>query len=369
MFQRATLALAGAALLACGKDGGPPAKRTPRPFPVEVAVVQARQVEYAVTGVGSIEPFELVQVTARVAGVVESVGFREGQQVGVGQELAAIEPARYRIAVESARAATARADAAQKEARTLLERREELEKANPGLVSVEEMDTFRTRVATTAAEAAAARAALSRAELDLRDAHVRAPIAGVIQTRTVQTGTYAQPGTVLATLVRRDPLIVRFSVAEADAARVAVGAPARFQVRGEGAPHTAKIVYVAAVADERTRLIEVRAEVDDSGASNLQAGAFVDVTVPVSGHEAPVIPMVAVRPSEKGFLAYVVDGEVARERVVDLGLRTSDGMVEVRSGVQAGDKLVVRGAEALRDGAAVQVGGGGPSPGGGGDKS
>jgi membrane fusion protein (multidrug efflux system)/multidrug efflux system membrane fusion protein len=91
-------------------------------------------------------------------------------------------------------------------------------------------------------------------------------------------------------------------------------------------------------------------------------GAFADVTVPIDDVDGPVIPMTAVRPSEKGFLAYVVDGETARERVLTLGLRTADGKVEVKSGLHAGERLVVRGAEALRDGATVVVDGSPPGP-------
>jgi multidrug efflux pump subunit AcrA (membrane-fusion protein) len=68
-----------------------------------------------------------------------------------------------------------------------------------------------------------------------------------------------------------------------------------------------------------------------------------------------VIPQTAVRPSERGFLAYIVEGDVARERELTLGLRTADGRVEVRSGVKPGEKLVIRGAEALQDGARVRV--------------
>jgi membrane fusion protein, multidrug efflux system len=68
-----------------------------------------------------------------------------------------------------------------------------------------------------------------------------------------------------------------------------------------------------------------------------------------------VIPQTAVRPSERGFLAYVIEGGVAKERVLTLGMRTADGRVEVTSGVRPGESLVVRGAEALRDGAAVVV--------------
>jgi multidrug efflux system membrane fusion protein len=62
-----------------------------------------------------------------------------------------------------------------------------------------------------------------------------------------------------------------------------------------------------------------------------------------------------VRPSEKGFLAYVIQNGKARERVVTLGLRTEDGRVEVRDGLAAAESLVIRGGEALRDGASVRI--------------
>ena len=68
-----------------------------------------------------------------------------------------------------------------------------------------------------------------------------------------------------------------------------------------------------------------------------------------------MIPQTAVRPSERGFLAFVVEDGKAVERVLTLGLRTAGGLVEVRSGLAAGESLVVRGAEALRAGAAVRV--------------
>jgi len=67
---------------------------------------------------------------------------------------------------------------------------------------------------TAAAEVSQAQAALAQARLNLRDALVRAPVSGIIQTRTVQTGQYVQLGTVLATLVQRDPLLLRFQVPE-----------------------------------------------------------------------------------------------------------------------------------------------------------
>lgn len=92
-------------------------------------------------------------------------------------------------------------------------------------------------------------------------------------------------------------------------------------------------------------------------------GAFTDVTVPVGGvAQSPVIPQTAIRPSEKGFLAFVVEDGKARERVLTLRLRTTEGLVEVRSRLKPGQELVIRGAEALRDGLPVKVSAPGAEP-------
>jgi RND family efflux transporter MFP subunit len=134
---------------------------------------------------------------------------------------------------------------------------------------------------------------------------------------------------------------------------------ARFSVRENARQYSAELTHVAAAADSTSRMVPVTARVDDRDRAELRPGSFAQVTVPVgSTVEAPVIPQVAVRPSERGFLAFVVEGDVARERELQLGLSTEDGRVEVRSGVKRGERLVVRGAEALRDGAKVRVTGG-----------
>ena len=333
-----------------GRGGGP------LEFPVEVAPVESRSVEYTVSAVGSVEAFERVEITSRIPGAVERVHFSEGNVVGPGSLLVEIEPERYRIAVRSARAALEKAQAAEAEAIAGLKRREMVNAQNPALVKEEDLDTWRTRVSTARAEVAQARSGLGLAELNLREAFVRAPAAGVIQTRNIQTGQYVQPGATLATLVRREPLLLRFQVAEQDAARIRPGMRTRFTVRENTHQYTALLTHVAASADSTSRMVAVTAQVDDPKRADLRPGSFAQVTVPVgSTVESPVIPQVAVRPSERGFLAFVVEGDVAREREVQLGLSTTDGRVEVRSGAKLGEKLVIRGAEALRDGAKVRV--------------
>jgi multidrug efflux system membrane fusion protein len=363
-FARRSLAGAAAAavlvLAACSKKaelgGGGGRGGGDLEFPVEVARVEARSVEYTVSAVGSVEAFERIEITSRIPGAVERVHFSEGNVVGPGSLLVEIEPERYRIAVRSARATLEKAQASEAEAMTGLKRREMVNAQNPALVKEEDLDAWRTRVSTARAEVAQARSSVGLAELNLREAFVRAPAAGVIQTRNIQTGQYVQPGATLATLVRREPLLLRFQVPEQDAARIRPGMKARFNVRESSRQYSAELTHVAAAADSTSRMVAVTARVDDPARGELRPGSFAQVTVPVgSTVEAPVIPQVAIRPSERGFLAFVVEGDVAREREVQLGLSTADGRVEVKSGVKVGEKLVVRGAEALRDGAKVRV--------------
>ena len=349
------------------KSQAKPAARRAVQFPVDVQPVEARAVEYTVRALGTIDVNERVQITARVAGVVDAVKFREGDSVKAGQTLVAIDAARFALAERQARAAVERSKIAIAEAEAGLARREAADKSNPGLIPGEELETWKTKVATARADLSERAVARDRAALDQRDANVRAPIAGEIESRTVETGAYVQPGTVLATMIRREPMVVRFDVPEAESGALTKGRPARFTVEGSDHAFTAVIQHVGAVADPSSRMVKVTAEIDDPERARLRAGGFAQVAVPVGESKlAPVIPETAIRPSERGFLAYVIEGDVAHERVLEIGLRTADGLVEVRKGLTPGEQLVVRGAEALREGAAVKIGGTKPgaAPGG-----
>jgi len=363
--NRKLIVIAAAALIvsagACKKEGsGSPAAAGGRgrvQFPVDVEQVPVRSLVYTVSAVGSIEAFEKVQVTARVSGAVDRVLFAEGEYAKAGQTLVEIETERYRLAVESAQASYEKAEASKADAEAGLKRRETVTTQNPGLIPGEEVETWRTKVLTAASDVAEKRSALNQAKLNLRDAFVKAPISGVIQTRTVQTGQFVQTGTVLATLVRRDPLLLRFRVPERDAARIKPGQEAHFRVREDSREFTAKVVHVAESADDTSRLVDITANIDDPSDRTLRPGSFAEISVPVaSASEAPVIPVSAVRPSERGFLAYVVEGDKAVERILTLGMRSADGRVEVLSGLRGGESLVIRGSEALSNGATVRIG-------------
>jgi multidrug efflux system membrane fusion protein len=356
-WRLAFLAVSAGLVLGCARPTTPTKeKESGRPkeivFPVEVKPVELRSVEYSVSGIGAVEAFENVQITARVAGVLERMHFKEGDTVKEGALLAEVEPQRYQLAVASTQASLERAEAARNEAERELERFQKL--AAEGVSTSAEVNTWQTKLTTARAQESEARAAVGMASLNLRDARIKAPLAGSIQSRAVQTGQYVQAGTVIATLIRRDPLLLRFKVTEAEAGRLQVGMAAGFTVSGSSKKNSAKITFVAGSAEPSSRMVPVVAEVVED--PELRPGAFAEVKVPVGTNAAALaISETAIRPTERGFVSFVVEGGVAQERIVELGLRTPDGLVEVLKGLRAGEMLVVRGGEALKQGAKVRV--------------
>jgi len=328
----------------------------------DVSPLAARQMQYSVNAPGTIDAFQQVQITARVAGAVDKVAFAEGQNVKQGDPLVVIESERYQIALEQAHATVAKAVAAQKAAQAALDRRNEAQAASPGLVPGEEIEQKQTAVDTAKADVLAAQQAQRVAELNLRDSVVRAPIAGVVQTRTVNQGQYLQPGAVLATILQKDPMLVRFQVTEQDAPRLKPDMPVNIQLKESAREFTGKITLVADAADPTTRMVPVTGTVDPTDHQYwLRPGAFCEVTVPIgTARPGIVVPSIAVQPTEKGNIVYVVDTvgdkKVVHATTVELGMHTADGGVELTRGVKEGQLIVVRGIDPLTDGAPVKVG-------------
>lgn len=347
-------------LAGCPSGGGNAAPKGPRKvaYPVETEVITGRKLDYKITATGTVEAFEVVQVTARVAGTVEELLFIEGQTVAAGQVLARIEPRRYALEVASAKAAESRAKAQYDDAEAGLKRRTEAVAKSPTVFSPEEIETWKTRTAVAKAQWVEEQVSVQRAELNEEYARPVSPVAGIIQTRSVRTGQYVQPGTVIATLIRREPMLLRFSVPERDASALDVGQMAMFTVNNVNRELPAKVIHVSASAEGSARLVLVTAQVDAAASQQVRPGAFAQVSVTVASRsDAPTVPETAIRPSAEGFLAYVVEEGVARKRVVQIGLRTADGRVEIKEGLKSGETLVTRGGEALSDGASVQIGG------------
>jgi multidrug efflux system membrane fusion protein len=152
-------------------------------------------------------------------------------------------------------------------------------------------------------------------------------------------------------------LRLRFKVSEGESLRARAGQNISFTVAALGpTPFTGEIYHVGEVADPATRQVEVLAWVKNPGV--LKPGFFAEVNLASETRaNAVVVPERAVVASERGFVAYVIDGTKARLRPLKLGIRTGDGGVEILSGVKPGEKVVVEGSDRLSEGVDVQIAG------------
>ncbi len=348
VVSAAALALAGCV----GTQATPRSSPTPgRAMRVRTATVASSDVVYSVEALGTLEAEELVQVTAEVEGAVSEVRFHEGDRVGRDSVLARIDPERYRLEAQRAEASHVKAAADATRALQEQQRRESLYAER--LVALEELNRARAEAERLAGEAAAAKAWADIARQNLARSDVRPPQRGVIDTRAVSTGQYVKAGTLLATLVDTSRLRLRFKVSEGESLRARPGEGVRFRVGALGAREFGATIYhVGEVADAATRQVEVLAWVRNPGM--LKPGFFAEVTLHTEAHkDALVVPEGAVQASERGFVAYAVEGGQARLREVEVGLRTKAGAVEILSGLKAGDVVVVEGSDRLADGLLV----------------
>ncbi len=344
------------ALTACGKSEDAATKKPGGDkaalFPVEAVPVAARRIAPVVVASGSIQAFDTVRVTARVAGTLDRLLVSEGDRVAEGQSIAEIDGARYRLAVVQAESQLTRGRTTLDIARKNAERRESLAQQN--LVRTEELEQARAQVQQAEADLLAAQVALDKAKLDLADATVQAPFTGEIQERLVSRGAYLQVGTTLVTLVQRDPLQVRFTITVAEATQLAAKRPVEVSSRGLTGTFSGSIRFIAAAADPATRLVTCLATVDDPD-HHLRPGAFAEVRIPIPERTSPAVPELALRTSERGLLAYVVAGDRLEERLVTTGLRSGDGWFEITSGLATGELTVVRASDGLKNGLQVKV--------------
>ncbi len=351
----AVVAAAGCGGTQAGPGGAPGGARPQRQaLRVRVAPVAVQDVVHQIKALGSIESRDMVQVTAQVEGVATDVRFREGDHVSSATVLLRIDPDRHRVEAERARALKEQATAELGRAQADLQRRESL--AASQLLSTEELTRSRGENARLDAAVDVAKAAYEIALQDLRRSEVRPPIAGVINTRTVDTGQFVRTGDVLATIVDASRLRLRFKLSEGESLRAKEGGAVGFRVAPLGPKDFgAKIYHVGRVADPTTRQVEVLAWVDP--APELKPGFFAEVTLEGERKDdALVIPESAVQASERGFVTYVVDDKkTARVRPVGLGLRTGTGVVEILSGLKAGEVVVSEGSDRLADGMTVEA--------------
>ncbi len=291
-------------------------------------------------------------MAAAVPGIVTKVLFKEGDQVTPETVLCTIDEERYALEEARAKADRARAAADLDKARNAYEQRLPLKQ----YLAEEEMREFKAALDRAGADLERAEAELALAVKARRDSSVRPPRAGVINSKNVATGEYAQAGRLIAKLLDVSALYVRFAVPESESLRVKKGVKISLTARITGRSVLAAEVYwVSQVADPRSRTVECKARVLEPPAE-LKPGFSGLVKILLEDRAAAIlVPSTAVLPTERGFVAYVVEAGTAKERKLRLGVRTLDDKVEILDGLAEGESLVVRGGSIVQDGREVEV--------------
>lgn len=349
----ALLSAAALLLVACGGDsqaeengrrgpgGGPLAMGggAERAIPVAVEQLGASDLQVLLRGSANLRARQQVDVLPKQGGVVARILVEEGAAVRQGQPLAVLDDAEWRL---QARQSAARAQAA----RDALERGRALQER--GLLADQEVERLRSD-----AEVAAADAAL--AELRVQNASIVAPMAGVVTHRQVEQGQMVGTNTVAFTVADLGRLEVDVGVPEREAGRVRVGQPARLRAEGSGPGVVARVARVRPVVDAASGTVQVTVEVDPQQAGGLRAGQFVNVDIVTETLEGRfAVPRTAVLVDGSSPRVYRVVNGFAEEVSVQVGGSHGE-RVEIRSGLERGDSVVIVGQDNLRPGAPVIV--------------
>ncbi len=320
-----------------GRGGGGAAPGQMPPMPVDVDSARRGSVVDAIRATGRIEAVQAVELRPDEQGRIVELLFQEGRAVDAGTPLVRIDDAMLRAHRE-------RAIADRDLARQQLERVQRLRAQN----AASPADLERAEAGARSAEAA-----LAVLELQIERTTVRAPFAGKVGQRFVSVGDYATPATRLLTLQTTDPQRAVIEVPERHAASLRRGQTVEFTVAAQpGHVFHAVVDFIDPVVQPASRTIVVKARAPNA-AQLLKAGMFIEARLATATRSgAIVVREDAIQPLRTANVVWaVVDGRASR-RVVQLGTR-SQGVVEILSGVSAGEQVVVGGLERMADGMPV----------------
>lgn len=368
-FVSFALSLALLGLAGCGEQSKTASVGATRP-PAEVSVVtvKPREVEIETILPGRLKAVREAEIRARISGVVQSQHFTEGTVVKAGESLFQIDPAPLQAAYDSAHANLARAEANLAQTQARADRYAKLIEAQA--VSAQDNDDAKLAVQATKAEVLAARAALETARLNLDYTKVIAPITGRVGKPEVTEGAlvgYSGP-TLLTSIHQLDPIYFDFSQSSAQWLRFhrSFENGAFDQIANERLEVTLKLedgtdytlpghlVFTDVTVNPSTGMISLRAEFPNPDGI-LLPGMFARINLPQARDEAAITtPQRAVQRGPNGTaMVYVVNAEnVVEQRSVELDRSIGADWI-VRSGLHAGDRVIVEGLQKIRPGMPV----------------
>jgi multidrug efflux system membrane fusion protein len=331
-----------------------------QPIAVDTAAVKRADVPVYLEGLGTIQAFNTVTVTARVDGELQKLGFTEGQTVKKGDLLAQIDPRPYQAALGQAQATKAKDEAQLVSARADLERYTLLAPEN--LASKQTLDAQRASVAGLEAQIKGDQANIDNAQTQLAYTSITSPIQGRTGIRRVDVGNnvHAADTSGIVVVTQIQPITLIFTLPE-DALQSVGSALNAGEVQVAALSRDASVELdrgtVALIdnqIDQATGTIRLKA-VFPNAQNKLWPGQYVDARVLVrTDRGSLVVPTAAVQRGPKGMFAYVVKSDSTVEaRPIAVG-EDSGAVTVVQDGIRVGEQVVTSNQYRLQPGAQVK---------------
>jgi len=287
---------------------------------------------------GTLLPDEEVDLSFETSGKIVGINFTEGTRVKKGGLLAKINDQPLQAQLQKLQATLKLSEGMEFRQRSLLGR---------DAISQESYDQIVTDVEKVKADINLVKAQISMTEL-------RAPFDGIIGLRYISEGSYTNPSTKIAKLIKTSPLKIEFSIPEKYAQEINIGYPITFSIDGSDNVYNASVYAIDPKIDIITRSIVIRALYPNKN-EELKSGRYAGITLELSKIENTIsIPSEALIPEMEGEKVYVYRKGKAEAIKVNIGLRTESN-IQIVEGLKFGDTLLTTGILQLRQNLPIEL--------------
>lgn len=327
----------------------------------DVHTVALGTIELAMAIQGDLRPVEEIPVRARIEGNLQAVNVREGDRVGRGQVMARFESSAETGAERSALADLESAKSDSVNAQWNADQSEELFKA--GAIPERDLRTSQQSLVAAMARLSAAQSRLFSVRRDLEDTRVLAPTSGVVSVRSVESGEHVSRGATMFTVVRYDVLELEAAVPARFAGDVRPAMPVRFNAGGR--EMTGRVARVSPTINPANRSVTIYLQLPNPG-SVLKGNTFATGRIVAKTINGTVtVPTSAIRYGQQQNAPYVyrIANETVEHQPVQIGIvDEATGVVQITSGLEVGDRVIVGNVGAIGRGVKVRIAGGRGDP-------
>jgi membrane fusion protein, multidrug efflux system len=331
-------------------------------LPVTSGIVQSSDVPEFLSGIGTVQAYNMDLIKTRVDGQITKVNFHEGQEIKEGDPLVEIDPRPYKAVYDQATAKIETDQATLANAQVNYNRDAQIVKANLA-VSQQQFDNDKTAVATGQGLVDSDKASVEAAQVNVDYCSIHAPISGRLGVRLVDVGNivHASDTTGLVTITQTKPIFVNFTLAQEHLHKIHdKQQDGQLTVQVYGADNVTllsegKLTVIDNSIDQTTGTIRLKATFENAD-ERLWPGEFVDVRLILNMRKsAPTVPQQTVQVGPNGYYAYVIKADdTVERRAVKVG-SIQDGLAVIDDGLSPGEKVVVDGQYRLTEGAKVRA--------------